>query len=156
MVGAFLLVLVFIAEYAIVDVSDLRHPASTRLLIALSFALFLIIVIALRTAGLRLYLIVPALVFTSSLVSLHALYLRLEGRWMAGWAIGIALIMGQVAIGLHYWPLTPTRYGLILLGFAYALTGFATAIEDRQRLRQALIEPLSVLGVTWVIAFLIT
>jgi hypothetical protein len=42
------------------------------------------------------------------------------------------------------------------LGFAYALTGFATAIEDRQRLRQALIEPLSVLGVTWVIAFLIT
>lgn len=154
-VGACLLVLVFIAEYAVVDVSDLRHPASTRLLIALSFALFLIMVIALRAAGLRLYLIVPAVLFTSGLVSLYALYLRLDGRWLTGWAVGIALAIGQIAIGLHYWPLTPTRYGLILLGFIYALIGLAAAIEDRQPLRQAMIEPLSILGATWVIALLI-
>ncbi len=154
-IGAFLLVLVFIAEYAVVDVSDLRHPASTRLLIALSFALFLILVIALRAAGLRLYLIVPAVVFTSGLVSLHALYLRLDGRWLTAWALGIAFAIGQIAIGLHYWPLTPTRYGLILLGLVYALTGLAAAIEDKQPLRQALVEPLSVLGATWMIALLI-
>ncbi len=154
-VGAFLLVLVFIAEYAVVDVSDLRHPASTRLLIILSFALFLILVIAVRAAGLRLYLIVPTIVFTAGLVSLHALYLRLDGRWLTGWAIGIALAIGQIAIGLHYWPLTPTRYGLILLGLVYAMAGTAAAIEDHQPLRQALAEPLSVLGATWVIALVI-
>ncbi|MBN2256652.1 MAG: hypothetical protein JW704_02360 [Anaerolineaceae bacterium] len=156
LVGACLLVLVFIAEYAVVDVSDVRHPASTGLLIALSFALFLIMAIAIRAASLRLYLMVPAVVFTSGLVSLHALYLRLEGRWMTWWAIGIALMVGQIAIGLYYWPLTATRFGLVLLGLGYALTGLAAAIEDRLPLRQALIEPLSVLGATWVIALLIT
>jgi hypothetical protein len=155
LVGAGLLVLVFTAEYAVVDVSDERHPASTGLLIALSFALFLILVIALRAASLRLYLMVPAVVFTSGLVSLHALYLRLDGRWMAAWAIGIALIIGQIAVGLHYWPLTATRFGLVLLGLVYALTGLAAAVEDRLPLRQALIEPLSVLGATWLIALII-
>jgi hypothetical protein len=156
LVGAFLLVLVFIAEYAIVDVSDARHPASTGILTALSFAVFLILAIALRAANLRLYLVVPAVVFTSGLVSLHALYLRLEGRWMTAWAAGIALMVGQIAIGLHYWPLTATRFGLVLLGLVYALTGLAAAVEDRLPLRHALIEPLSVLGATWVIALLIT
>lgn len=154
-VGAILLVLVFMAEYTIVDVSDLRHPASVGLLIAISFALFLILAIAVRAAGLRLYLIIPAILFTSGLVSLHTLYLRLEGRWMVGWAIGISLAIGQVAIGLQYWPLTPTRYGLILLGVVYAITGLAAAIEDKQPFRQALIEPFSVLGATWIIALLI-
>jgi len=155
LVGAGLLLLVFTAEYTVVDVSDERHPASTGLLIALSFALFLILVIALRSASLRLYLMVPAVVFTSGLVSLHALYLRLEGRWMVSWAIGIAFMVGQIAVGLHYWPLTATRFGLILLGLVYAFTGLAAAVEDRLPLRRALIEPLSVLGAIWLIAILI-
>jgi hypothetical protein len=156
LVGAILLVVVFIAEYTVVDVSDARHPASTGLLIALSFALFLILVIALRAASLRLYLMAPAVVFTSGLVSLHALYLRLEGRWMIGWAVGIALMVGQIAIGLHYWPLTATRFGLILLGLVYALSGIAAGVEDRLPLRQAFSEPLAVLAATWFIALLIS
>jgi hypothetical protein len=155
LVGAVLLVVVFISEYTVVDVSDARHPASTGLLIALSFTLFLILVIALRAASLRLYLMVPAVVFTSGLVCLHALYLRLEGRWMTAWAIVIALIVGQVAVGLHYWPLTATRFGLILLGLVYALSGFAAAVEDRLPLGQALKEPLSVLAATWLIALVV-
>jgi hypothetical protein len=155
LVGAILLALVFIAEYTVVDVSDARHPASTGLLLALSFVLFLILVIALRAASLRLYLMVPAVVFTSGLVSLHALYLRLEGRWLTSWSIGIALMVGQVAIGLHYWPLTATRFGLILLGLVYALIGLATGLEDRVPMRQALSEPLAVLAATWLIAIII-
>ena len=61
--GRLLLALVFIAEYTVVDVSDARHPASTALLLALSYVLFLILVIALRAASLRLYLMVPAVCF---------------------------------------------------------------------------------------------
>jgi hypothetical protein len=155
LVGAFLLTLVFVSEYTVVDVSDARHPASTALLLALSYVLFLILVIALRAASLRLYLMVPAVVFTSGLVSLHTLYLRMEGRWMTGWAIGIALIVGQIALGLHYWPLTATRFGLILLGLVYALNGVSAGLEDRTPLRQTLSEPLAVLAATWLIALLI-
>jgi hypothetical protein len=143
-----------VAEYTVVDVSDSRHPISTGLLLSLSYVVFLILVIALRAASLRLYLMVPAVVFTSSLVSLHALYLRLEGRWLTGWSIGIALIVGQIAVGLHYLPLTATRFGLFLLGFVYALNGLASGLEDRVSLRQALIEPLAVLAVTWLIAII--
>jgi hypothetical protein len=156
LVGAILLTLVFIAEYTVVDVSDARHPASTALLLVLSFVLFLILVIALRAASLRLYLMVPAVVFTTGLVSLHTLYLRLEGRWLTVWAIGIALIVGQIAVGLHYWPLTATRFGLILLGLVYALNGLAAGLEDRVPVRQALSEPVIVLTATWLIALIIS
>jgi hypothetical protein len=64
-------------------------------------------------------------------------------------------MIGQVAIGLHYWPLTATRFGLILLGLVYALSSFAAAVEDGLPLRQVLSEPLAVLAATWLIAFLI-
>jgi hypothetical protein len=37
------------------------------------------------------------------------------------WSVGIALVIGQVAAALHYWPLSPLRFGLLILGLAYAL-----------------------------------
>jgi len=150
--GGVLLILVFVAEYIVVDTSDVRHPPATAGLTALSFALYLILAIAVHSAGWRLYLALPALVAAAGLVSLRTLYLRLGGRWAFAWAVGIALVVGQVAIGLHYLPLSPIRYGLLLLGPLYSLTSLAGSFEEGRGPRRWLGEPVLMIILLWGLA----
>ncbi len=150
--GGVLLVIVFLAEYVVVDPSDTRYPVATAVLTALAFALFLILSVALRAANSRLFLVLPALFFASGLTALRTLHLRLNERWELNWAIGIALIETQVAAALHYFPLTPIRYGLILLGPLYALTILAVSLVEGNPFRRAFAEPLVMLGILWGLA----
>jgi hypothetical protein len=150
--GGLLLVLVFIAEYAVVDASDIRFPAAVVGLTGLSFTVYLIIAIAVRSAGLRLYLILPALVPAIWLVCLRTLYLRLGGKWLFAWATVIALIIGQIVTGLHYLPVSPVKFGLLLLGPSYALTTIAGSIEEGKRVVDWLLEPLTMLVIIWGLA----
>jgi hypothetical protein len=150
--GGILLVLVCVAEYIVVDVTDVREPPATVGLTAVSFALYLTLAIAIHAAGLRLYMLLPALVPTIGLVTLRTLYLRLGGRWMWAWATGIAIIIGQIALGLHYWPISSLSYGLALLGPAYALTSLAGAIEENRTLQTLWIEPVIMLIAFWGLA----
>lgn len=153
--GSVLLVIVFAAEFIVVDLSDSNHPLAAMALTAVSFALLLVITITLKAVGTRLYLLLPGLVIPVALVSLRALYLRLGGRWCIVWAIGIALSTGQIALGLHYWPLRPLSYGLLVLGPSYALTMAVGAIEEERSWRTLWIEPVVMLAVIWSIAFLL-
>jgi hypothetical protein len=150
--GGVLLILVFVAEYVSVDLSDALHAPATIGLTAVSFALYLILSIAMRAAGLRIYLMLPALVFAMALVVVRTLYLRLGGQWRWAWAIGVAIVVGQIATGLHYWPLSPVTFGLILLGPAYALTSMVGAIEEGRSWRTLWIEPAIMLTAIWLMA----
>lgn len=153
--GGVLLALVYTAEYIVVDAEDVRHQPAAAGLTALSFTLLLILLIGLRTNDLRLYQVLPALSTALILVSLRTLYLRLGGRWVWIWGVVISVIVGQLAIPLHYMPLSPVRFGLLLLGPAYALTSLAGSLEDKRPFRQALTEPLLMLAVVWLLAFLL-
>ncbi len=144
-IGGALLMAVLLAEYITIDPQDVRHPAASAGLTAVSFALFLTLAITLRYAGLRLFLLLPTLVIASALVSLRTLHLRLE-RWAFIEAGTIALVCGQLAAALHYFPLTPIAYGLLLLGPVYALTSLIANLANHRPLRQALIEPAIVLS----------
>lgn len=147
--GGILLVLVYIAEYNVVDPADVYHPVATLGLTALSFALYLLLAIALWSAGLRLYLLLPALVLAAGLVCLRTLYLRTGGRWLFAWSAGIALVVGQFATGLHYWPISPVRFGLLILGPTYVLTSLAGSVEEGRSTRTMVIEPVVMLTIVW-------
>ncbi len=151
-VSGLLLVLVFIAEYIAVDPSDVRHTVSTVMLTAVSFALFLILAVAVRGSELRLYLSLAVLIPASFLVTLRTMQLRLGNPWRFQWALGIGLIIGQLALGLHYWPLLPVQYGLLLLGPAYGLTSIAISIEESQTGRGVWIEPVVMTLAVWLVA----
>ncbi len=153
--GGVLLGLVFVAEYIVVDPSDLRHPPATAGLTALSFSLFLILAIALRAGSLRLYLALPAIFVATSGVTLRTFYLRLGGRWLFAWSLGISLFITQVAAALHYWRITPIPYGLILLGPVYALTSLVGSWEEGKSIRAGLVEPLVMLGLVWGLAIIL-
>lgn len=144
--GGALLVLVLIGEYIVVDPYDTRQGLAAVGLTAVSYALFLILVVALVAAGSRLYVLIPALGLAIFLVTLRSLYLRLSGRWYVGWSAVIALAVSQLAAALHYLPLMPLQVGLLVLGPAYALTSLAGSIEEGRSWRTLWIEPALMLA----------
>ncbi len=150
--GGLMLVLVLVAEYIVVDLTDVRHVLASIGLTAVSFALFLILTISLAAAESRLYVLLPAVMLAIFLVVLRTLYLRLGGRWCLTWALGIALLVGQFAAGLHYWPLSPLSFGLAVLGLAYALTSVAGGLEEGRPWQSLWFEPAFMLIVLWGLA----
>lgn len=153
--GGLLLVLVLVSEYIVLDPNDVRQGPAGIGLTAVSFALFLVLVIAIRAAELRLYTLLITLTPAVFMVSLRALYLRLGGVWKWGWALVIALIVDQLAIGLHYLPISPLRYSLLLLGLGYSLTSLAGGLEEGRPLSTVLGEPVAMLAVIWALALFI-
>ncbi len=147
--GGTILMLVLVAEYIVIDPEDIRAPAASAILTVVSYALFLILAASLRYAGLRLYLILPAIGLATGLVSLRILHLRLHGQWAFLPAGVVALIVVELVAALHYWPLSPVAYALALLAPAYALTSLVGNIMENMPVRQAIIEPSIVLVILW-------
>ena len=150
-VGGILLVLTLLAEYITVDPEDARFLPAAAGLTALSYILFLILAISLGSIKPRLFIVLPPIALAAGLVSLRAIHLRLN-EWQWPQALGVGLIAGQLAAALHYLPVAPIAYGLILLGPVYALSSFIINHRQGQSIRQAAIEPGVIIVLLWVIA----
>jgi hypothetical protein len=144
-----------VAEYIAVDLQDLRIIPAGIALTALSFALYLVLTVAIKGASVRLYLVLAALTPTMFLVALRTLYLRLNGKWCWSWAIGLSMIVSQLGLGLHYLPLSPLRYGLILTGAAYSLTSLAGSFAEKRKGRGLWLDPVISGGVFLIATVLI-
>ena len=152
--GAFLF-FVFIAEYIVVDPDAPFYASSMAGLTAISYTLFFILSVALRYSDARLFLVVPGLFIAAALASLRIMHLRLSGRWEFAWSLGIAFICIQIASGLHYWPLSPLQFGLMLTGPLYALTSLAINLSEDLPTRRAALEPAVVVALCWGLAVFI-
>jgi hypothetical protein len=150
--GSILVLVVLVGEYVSIDKHSQYFPIALMVLSAVSFGLFLIIVIAFRAANLRLYLTAVILPIVYAFFSLRVLQLRLGGSWPVKWTAVITLAIAQFTIGLYYWPLSPVRFGLLLLGPAYALIGIASSLEESSALSDIYMEPLIMLGIIWLLA----
>ncbi|OGO14301.1 MAG: hypothetical protein A2Y53_05755 [Chloroflexi bacterium RBG_16_47_49] len=153
--GAFILVLVIIAEYIAVDLGDIRLAYASAALSAVSFALFLILAGALRAAGTRLLFITPALIVAAWLVSLRVTNLRLHGEWTLYESAIIAFVVGQIAAAFNYWPLTPITFGLVLLGPSYGLISMFCNLIEEKPVRQVIFEPILSIVIAWGAALVI-
>jgi hypothetical protein len=153
--GAFILVLVLIAEYIAVDPEDIRLPLATAALSAVSFALFLVLAGALRAFGVRLLYNIPALVLAAWLVSLRVTNLRLHGEWTIYESAIIAFVVGQITAAFNYWPLTPVTFGLVLLGPSYALISLFCNLIEEKPFRKAIFEPVISILIAWGAALII-
>ncbi len=149
-----LITVVLFAEYIALDPGDVRYGLAVAGLTGLSFALFLILTIALRFTGVRLFLQLPVIVVAAGLVSLRTMHLRMGGRWEFGWMLGIALVAMQLGVAWHYLPVTPIQFGLFMIGPIYALTGLAINTYEGLSLQRAWIELSITSGIFWVLAAL--
>lgn len=152
--GVFLF-FVFLAEYIVVDSGAPYYAVSMAGLTAISYTLFFILAFALRYSGARLYIIIPALFLAAAFVSLRILRLRVSGIWEYAWALGIAFACVQIAAGLHYWPLSPIQFGLMLIGPLYALTNLAINLAEGLPTPRASLEPAIVSALCWGLAIVI-
>jgi hypothetical protein len=155
-IGAGVLSLVLVAEYIVVDGGDARYPLALAVLTALSYGLFLVLAVTMRANGVRLMFVLPSLAAAAALVSLRSVYLRqrfwssyaLEATNLAFFAgLSGLVVIGQLIIPLHYLPLSPLKFGLVLLAFAYALSGILGNLTERRRVRGAMVGPLIVWAV---------
>jgi hypothetical protein len=153
--GAFILVLVLIAEYIAVDPQDIRFPFASAALSAVSFAIFLVFAGALRAGGVRLLYNVPLLVFAAWLVSLRVTNLRLHGEWTIYESAIIAFVIGQITAAFNYWPLTPVAFGLVLLGPSYALISLFCNLIEQKPTRSVVVEPVISILIAWGAAVII-
>ncbi|MBN1148893.1 MAG: hypothetical protein JXA78_16655 [Anaerolineales bacterium] len=153
--GGISLILVLLAEYITIDPQDAWHPPAAAGLTAMSFALYLVLAAALSFAGMRLFLLLPILSLAAGLVSLRSLRFRLHDQWAFIPAGVTALVVAQIAAPLHYWPVSPVAFGLAVLGPAYALTSLTSDLAEGEPLRGAIAEPLVVLMLVWLAAFLL-
>lgn len=120
--GAILLAFILVAEYLVVDSNSESHLPASLGLTVISFALFLVLVIALEASGLRLFLLLPAIAITIFFLVSRSFYLRTSGDWNWFWSLGIAFFVSQISLGLHYLPIQPLTFGLILVAVSYPLT----------------------------------
>lgn len=131
--GGLLLVFVLVAEYLVVDPNSPAHLPASLGLTVISFALFLVLAIALQSSGVRLFLILPALTITLFFLVARSIYLRTFGNWHWYWAAGIAFFVGQIVLGLHYLPVKPLSFGLTIVSIAYPLTLLVIAYLEKKR-----------------------
>jgi hypothetical protein len=146
---------VFLAEYVVVDPDSPNYALSVAGLTAISYTLFFVLSIALRASDVRLYILLPALFIASALASLRILHLWTGGRWELAWSLGIGLVCVQLAAGLHYWPLTPVQFGLLLIGPLYAIINLAINLAENISLRRAFLQPSIIAGLCWGLAIFI-
>lgn len=155
LVSGIFLFYVFLAEYIAVDPDAPYYTTAMIGLTAISYTLFFVLAVALRTSEVRLFLIAPALFLAASGASLRVLHLRLSGKWEFAWAVGIGLICIQLAVGLYYWPLSPVQFGLLLVGPLYGLVNLAINFGEGMPTRRAVLEPVVITALCWGMAILV-
>ena len=151
--GTFLF-FVFLAEYIVVEPGAPFYGTSMAGLTAIAYTLFFILAVALRYSDARLFLAAPPLFIAAGLASLRIMHLRLGG-WEFAWASGIALVCVQIASGLHYWPISPVQFGLMLTGPLYALTNLAVNLGEELPVGRAVFEPAVSTALCWGLAIFI-
>ena len=153
--GGLFLLLVLVAEYISLDPEDLRQPIAAAGLNALAYALFLILVVSVRSLGLRLFATLPTLSIAAGLMTLRVLELRFKKGWMMPQALVSLAVIAQFTAAMHYLPLPPAMFGLALLGLLYAIINFMINLEEALPMRQAVIEPLVVVTIVFALAIFI-
>ncbi len=154
LLGGAMLIVTLTAEYVVVDIKSEQHVLASGLLKALSLAMFFFVLFSVRVNILRLYMLLPAVGLTAFFILLRVFYLQTGGKWLVNWAAVITILIAQMALGLHYLPVRPVSYGLILLGPYYALIDFATAYPFK-RGRENLWLGLAMMLVFLLLAFIL-
>lgn len=153
--GGVLFSLVLTSEYISLEPGDERYSLAVIGLTAVALALLLILMITLRGSGLRLFMVLAAIIPSTALISARCISLRLNGRWSLAWAGVVTLITAQLSIALYYLPLSPLRYGLILIAAVYGMVTLIGAIEESQPKPSLWIEPTIMTSVLILLAILV-
>ncbi|UYN89713.1 MAG: hypothetical protein KIT08_00375 [Anaerolineales bacterium] len=155
LVCALLLLAILLAEYSSVSEEGRLYAAVSTALSMLSLILFLMLAISVRGLGLRLFLALPAVGLAAFLAGTRLNLLRSVENWHSLQLLGMTFVIVQLAAVLHYLPVSPLGYGLLLLGALFGLNNFMANLNAEQDWRTAAREPAVALGVFLILAVLV-
>jgi hypothetical protein len=151
------LTLVLISEYIVLDSSSSYYFLAEIMLSSIAIVLFLILAISLHASETRLFSRIPVLSLAALLVYLRVIHLRQNGYWALAQGSVPFLLIGELAAGLHYWPIGSIGFGIALTGPLYALieiSGLLPGAESKIH-RKDLIWPLVIIVLSWASAIFI-
>jgi hypothetical protein len=130
--GGFVLMLVVTAEYIVLDADNPYYPPAEMGITALSIVLFTILSISLHFTQVRLFYRVPVISLAALLVYLRVIHLRQNGLWAITKGSVPFLLIGEIAAGLHYFPMGSINFGVALAGPLYALIEISDSLPDEE------------------------
>jgi hypothetical protein len=119
LLGAILLVAILTAEFIVFDTQDPRFGNVATVLTSLALLLLLSSFLTIQVLEVRAFFAIPLTFLASFVVAWRLIKLAIPGRRAWTWAVLIGFIVSQLALGLHYWPISPLRRGFLLGLIAY-------------------------------------
>jgi len=119
LLGALLLVAILIAEFIVFDPDDPRYGIVATILSGLALILLLASYLTIQVLEVRALFAIPLTFSASLIVTWRIMKLILPNKRLWLWAILNSFLISQLALGLHYWPISPLRRGLLLGLIAY-------------------------------------
>jgi hypothetical protein len=151
-VGGIFLLVVIMAEYIVIFPEDYRKPIAIALLTALIYAVILALSVSLVSTNQRLIILLPAVGLGAGILSMRVFQLQIQREWPLLPSLACLLVTSQLAAALHYLPITPLSYGLILLGALYFTINFTINLEQGVSQRRAAVEGIIPLLLIWLVA----
>ncbi len=140
LIGGLFLLTVILFEYIAVSPEDLRRPLAIATLTALAYALFLALAVSLVSAQQRLVIALPAIALGAGALSMRVIQLQTLSAWSPAQTVVCTLVSVQIAAALHYLPVAPISYGVLLLATLYSIITLITSLEHGSTLIQAIFE----------------
>lgn len=136
-----LLILSVLFEFIVIDRSDSRHDPAAIGLNVLGLTLLAIIFNAVIASSARLAFALPVIALSTIVIAFRLLNLILPYTpRMAIYAIGIGIIVTELAIPLSFLPISSILFALILTLATHTLAGIAQAARGTGITRSTLLE----------------
>jgi len=150
--AAVLLLTVLVTEFVLVDADDPRYDGAAIGVTALAYLLLAGSLYAIRASGLRATFAIPLIFLAATSVAWRLLLLDGPRPGTLAYAFVIGLAAAQIAWGLHYWPIAPLRWALMLGLAVYVGTGLIQAhlrggIDRAARFEFSAVAVLALLGI---------
>jgi hypothetical protein len=152
LLGALLLVAVCTAEFIVSYVPDPRYELVANILLGLALLLLTAAFTTIYVSQVRALFAIPLIFSASFVISWRLFRLNFPTRRVWPWAILISSITSQIAIGLHYWPLSALRMSLILglshyLGYHLIASHLIREIDRKSMLENAVVGVVALLAI---------
>jgi hypothetical protein len=144
--GALLLVGVLWGEFVISFQRDPRYGIVTIALNGLAFLLLTGSFFTVTALQLRVIFAIPVILVLTFAMFWRLFRLGFPRERGSNWASLISLVTAQIAVALHYWPLSPLRTSLLLSFISYLMYQFIIAHLNQELNRKFVIENLVVSG----------
>jgi hypothetical protein len=157
LLGAILLVAVLTAEFIVYDAHDPRYGNIATILNSLALLLLLASFLTIQVLEVRAFFAIPLTFFASFLVTWRLIKLAFPDNRVWTWAMLISFVVSQLALGLHYWPISPLRRGFLLGFIAYlSFQGTITHLHQDLDRPSNLIEIAVVSSISLIALLLLT